>query len=179
MSEARDGYKSWLADALMNGSRAAHRVTCAEWTPPRATVTCGVGNLTFETPALAFRNRTETWSRTWQRNTSEEAAGSDALIAARVKVLRDGSDLIEWATFERAINASRGASGVGGDFIENALIKGAPKVAKQAYLSLLHTVQAECRWPRQAYLNMVALIGKNGGGERAVGLMFGAYRIFC
>ena len=120
MSEARGGYKKWLADALMNGSRAAHRATCAEWTPPRVTVTCGVRNVTFETPALALKNCTETWSTTWQRNASEGSAGSDALTAARVKVLRDECDLIEWATFERVINASKGASGVGGDFIECA-----------------------------------------------------------
>ena len=98
---------------------------------------------------------------------------------AREKLLRCEAELIPWEVFDRVINSCDGGSGIGGDLIENAMVKGAPKAARQAYLGLLHTVQRECRWPRQAYTNLVALIGKAGGGERAVGIMCGAYRIYC
>ena len=73
----------------------------------------------------------------------------------------------------------RGLAGVGSDFIENAVLKGAPECVQRDYLDMLHGVQQQCRWPRQAYLNMVALIGKGSGGERAVGLMCGMYRTYC
>ena len=86
-------------------------------------------------------------------------------------------DIISDDDFEAGVAAGKTKSGLGIDFAETMLVSKAPRAAKRRYLKVIHGIQTHLLWPQQVYHNKVLKIGKPAGGERAIGLMAGLYRL--
>ena len=176
IAEARDSFKEWLAMALLHGAKAAHKATRDVAPPPTLSYDLGQGQVAA-TPTEIISVKKDKFQELWTRRKGEYPLSMGQIRALIMRARKQEPLWITDDNFEGGLTKGRNGAGLGIDMVETELMKKAPTPAKKELPSILHQVQHRVVWPLQVYLNIVALLAKAAGGERAVGLMCQLYRL--
>jgi len=177
MVEAKASFKAWLAGALLRGAKAAHSFTRGEAVPPSVEMTGERPDMVAATPKQVVQVKGQRLEELWTRRKD-----SYPLSMAQVQwlVSKARTQEPEWMTpgqLDQGLATGKNGAGLGVDMLETELMKKSPKAARIELLEMMHQIQQFVVWPLQLYLNIVALLAKASGGERAVGLMCQMYRL--
>ena len=124
------------------------------------------------------------WSKEWGcDNESERDEALKLVSELRAKVLNQGvrSKLLDCLTEENLDNALKkfsDSTSTGFDLTTMAMIKALPPCAKRQLLKIFRKSLIELTMPTQVLANLIALLGKKGGGTRCIAVCASFYRLF-
>ncbi len=180
-------FDDWLARALADGAKAAHRYVGRDSRPPPLELTIakriGDGREVTSDPDVVAEHYAEPWRAIWGCGDDARAAEELAMMRRRrSEALGDCRTyashlLISPNAIRTACRTFKKGTSIGADDVLFEVMARLPDDALDVLGGLLRSVIAFGVLPPIALLNVLNLLGKKGGGSRTIATMASLYRL--
>ena len=162
----RSGFKEWLACNLLRGAAAAHKLSKGS-VGARVPMRCvASGGRVSSEPCDVLGTKKNFWGEFWSVPAdSSHAEFVDSLGALGSRVVHPKITTVQLAN---AIRSYPKEKSLGIDHWSVAELAALPESILDNFVDVLNGIAEAGMWPRQMHLNLVALLGKPGGGERGI-----------
>ncbi len=121
----------------------------------------------------------QVWEPDWCKGSARELD-----LAALLKWLRDQARAhplndITSADVEVGLSSIKLGTGLGGDGVAPLMLRSLPREGKRDLAPLLNACEWQGGWPRQLLLVVMAVLPKEAGGSRTIGLLTMLVRLWC